>query len=92
MAHKKAQWSTSNWRDSQAKRLGVKVYWGQQAIAWNIIVRQKGNKFWPGEGVSQGHDFTLYANTEWVVKFYQKKTKKYDWRVYTDSYVAVIKD
>ncbi len=89
MAHKKAQWSTSNWRDSQAKRLGVKVYWGQVAIAWNIIVRQKGNKFWPGEWVSQGHDFTLYANTVWIVKFYQKRCKKYDGRIYTDNYVSV---
>ncbi len=53
MAHKKAMGSTTNGRDSQAKRLGVKIYGGQPAIAGNIIIRQKGNKFWPGEGVDQ---------------------------------------
>nr|MDD3720633.1 50S ribosomal protein L27 [Candidatus Gracilibacteria bacterium] len=90
MAHKKAQGSTANGRDSQAKRLGVKIYGGQNAIIGNIIVRQKGNKFWPGEGVSQGHDFTLFAAKEGVVKFYEKKNKKYDGRVYVDSYVTVV--
>lgn len=89
MAHKKAQWSTANWRDSQAKRLGVKIYGGQKAIVWNIIIRQKGNKFWPGEGVSQGSDFTLFAAKDWVVKFFQKKNKKFDGRTYVDSYVTV---
>jgi large subunit ribosomal protein L27 len=53
MAHKKAMGSTANGRDSQAKRLGVKIYGGQRAISGNIIVRQKGNTFWPGNGVSQ---------------------------------------
>ncbi len=89
MAHKKAQWSTANWRDSQAKRLGVKIYGGQPAICGNIIVRQKGNKFWPGEGVSQWHDFTIFACKDWVVKFFQKKNKKFDGRVYVDTYVTV---
>lgn len=89
MAHKKAQWSTNNWRDSQAKRLGVKIYWWQKALAWNIIVRQKGNNFWPGEWVSQGHDFTLFASKEWTVRYYEKKNKKYDGRIFINTYVTI---
>ena len=69
MAHKKAMGSTSNGRDSQAKRLGVKIYGGQPAIAGNIIIRQKGNKFWPGVGVDQGTDFTLFAVADGMVSF-----------------------
>ena len=90
MAHKKAQWSTNNGRDSNAKRLGVKIFWWQKAIAWNIIVRQKGNKFWPGQWVEQGHDFTLYAVTDGVVVFSEKKRKRYDGRVYKEVFVSVI--
>jgi len=89
MAHKKAQWSTNNGRDSQAKRLGVKIYWWQKAIPWNIIVRQKGNKFWPWEGISQWHDYTLFACKEWIVRFYQKKNKKFDGRIYVDTFVTI---
>ncbi len=90
MAHKKAQWSTNNGRDSQAKRLGVKVYGDQPAIAGNIIVRQKGNNFWPGEGVSQGNDFTLFATRDGVVKFSERKRVRFDGRVYKNIFVSVI--
>lgn len=90
MAHKKAQWSTSNGRDSNAKRLGVKVFGQQKVLAWGIIVRQKGNKFWPAEGVGQGTDFTLYAQVEGTVKFFEKKRKRFDGRVYKDTYVSVV--
>ncbi len=90
MAHKKAQWSTSNGRDSNAKRLGVKIYWNLMAVPGNIIVRQKGNKFWPGEGVSQGHDFTLFATKEWTVKFSEKRKVRFDGRTYRNTYVSVI--
>lgn len=90
MAHKKAQWSTTNWRDSNAKRLGVKVYGWQNAIIWNIIIRQKWNKFWPGEWVEQGSDFTLFAVKNWIVKFSQKKNEKFNWKKYVDSYVSVV--
>ena len=90
MAHKKAQWSTSNGRDSNAKRLGVKVYGQQTVSAGGIIVRQKGNKFWPSEGVGQGSDFTLYAEKDGTVKFFEKKRKRFDGRVYKDTYVSVV--
>lgn len=90
MAHKKAQWSTSNGRDSNAKRLGVKLFGGQKAVSGNIIVRQKGNKFWPAEGVSQGKDFTLFATTEGTVTFTQKKRTRFDGRVFKDTYVSVV--
>jgi len=90
MAHKKAQWSTNNGRDSNAKRLGVKLFGGQKAIAGNIIVRQKGNKFWPAEGVAQGHDFTLYATKDGTVKFFERRRVRFDGRVYREKYVAVV--
>lgn len=90
MAHKKAQWSTSNGRDSNAKRLGVKLFGGQKAVSGNIIVRQKGNKFWPAEGVSQGKDFTLFATTEGTVTFTQKKRTRFDGRKFKDTYISVV--
>ena len=71
MAHKKAGGSSRNGRDSVGRRLGVKLYGGQAAIPGNIIVRQRGNKFWPGEGVGQGKDHTLFATTEGAVKFHK---------------------
>lgn len=90
MAHKKAQWSTSNGRDSNAKRLWVKLFGWQDVISWNIIVRQKWNKFWPCEWVSQGHDFTLFATKDWKVKFYEKRKVRFDGRVFRDKYVTVV--
>ena len=90
MAHKKAQWSTNNWRDSNAKRRGVKVYGEQPVISGNIIIRQKGNKYWPGEGVGQGSDFTLFALTDGVVKYYKKNKKRYDGRMYENTYVKIV--
>lgn len=70
MAHKKAGGSSRNGRDSAGRRLGVKLYGGQSVIPGNIIVRQRGNKFWPGEGVGQGKDHTLFATAEGAVKFH----------------------
>jgi large subunit ribosomal protein L27 len=89
MAHKKAQGSTTNGRDSQAKRLGVKIYGGQPAISGNIIVRQKGNTFWPGEGVEQGNDFTLFAVRDGLVAYTERRRTRFDGRVYRDIYVSV---
>ena len=69
MAHKKAGGSTSNGRDSQSKRLGVKLFGGQQVAAGNIIVRQRGTRFHPGENVGLGKDHTLFAKADGVVRF-----------------------
>ena len=79
MAHKKAGGSTRNGRDSESKRLGVKIYGGQEVIAGNIIVRQRGTKFHPGKNVGCGRDHTLFAKSAGVVEFSVKgpKLRKY---------------
>ena len=77
MAHTKAQGSVKGNRDSIAKRLGVKVYGGQEVIPGNIIVRQRGSKFFPGENVRMGKDFTLFAVSSGIVNFKTKKGKKF---------------
>ncbi|MEZ8133518.1 MAG: 50S ribosomal protein L27 [Porticoccaceae bacterium] len=72
MAHKKAGGSTRNGRDSQSKRLGVKVYGGQAINAGSIIIRQRGTKFHPGNNVGIGKDHTLFAKATGKVQFVQK--------------------
>jgi large subunit ribosomal protein L27 len=72
MAHKKGGGSSRNGRDSNAKRLGVKRYGGEFVIPGNIIVRQKGTKFHPGENVGLGSDYTIFATAVGYVKFEQK--------------------
>ena len=69
MAHKKAGGSSRNGRDSAGRRLGVKKYGGEAVIPGNIIARQRGNKWWPGEGVGEGKDHTIFATTEGRVTF-----------------------
>ena len=69
MAHKKGAGSTKNGRDSESNRLGVKIYGGQLAIAGNIIVRQRGTTFHPGENVGMGKDHTIYSLIDGVVNF-----------------------
>lgn len=76
MAHTKAQGSVRGNRDSVAKRLGVKIYGGQKAIAGNIIVRQRGGKFRAGNGVGLGKDYTLFALTDGIVAFKKAKGKQ----------------
>ena len=71
MAHKKAGGSSRNGRDSAARRLGVKKYGGENVIAGNIILRQRGTKMWPGEGVGMGKDHTIFATTDGNVKFHK---------------------
>jgi large subunit ribosomal protein L27 len=71
MAHKKGQGSSRNGRDSQPQRRGVKRFGGQQVRAGNILVRQVGNRFFPGRGVGQGNDFTLFALVDGFVQFDQ---------------------
>ncbi|WP_343519952.1 50S ribosomal protein L27 [Sphingomonas sp.] len=73
MAHKKAGGSSRNGRDSEAKRLGVKKFGGQLAIAGNILVRQRGTKFYPGVNVGIGKDHTLFALTDGRVRFHDGK-------------------
>ena len=79
MAHKKAGGSTRNGRDSESKRLGIKVYGGQAVKAGNIIVRQRGTKFHDGVNVGCGRDHTLFATADGKVKFEVKgvKNRKY---------------
>ena len=69
MAHKKAGGSSKNGRDSESCRLGVKRYAGQEVLAGNIIVRQLGTKFHPGDNVGMGKDYTLFAKADGVVEF-----------------------
>ncbi len=69
MAHKKGQGSVKNGRDSQSKRLGVKKFGGQQVIAGNIIIRQRGTKWTPGRGVGLGKDYTIFAVIDGTVRF-----------------------
>ena len=79
MAHKKAGGSSRNGRDSESKRLGVKLFGGQRVKAGNIIIRQRGTRVHPGVGVGCGRDHTLYALTDGVVKFEKKgpRNRKY---------------
>jgi len=76
MAHKKAGGSTRNGRDSVSKRLGVKRFGGEEVLAGNIIVRQRGTKFHPGLNVGCGHDHTLFAKADGKVEFQVKGPKK----------------
>ncbi len=70
MAHKKAGGSSRNGRDSEGRRLGVKKFGGENVISGNIIVRQRGTKFYPGAGVGIGKDHTIFATVEGQVKFH----------------------
>ncbi|MBN4075389.1 MAG: 50S ribosomal protein L27 [SAR86 cluster bacterium] len=76
MAHKKAGGSTNNGRDSNSKRLGVKRFGGENVIPGNILVRQRGTKFHPGENVGCGKDHTLFAKAEGAVKFQVRGPQK----------------
>ncbi len=76
MAHKKTGGSGKNGRDSIGKRLGLKASGGQPVIAGNIIVRQRGTKYHPGEGVGLGRDYTIFALRDGIVSFSDRKGKK----------------
>jgi large subunit ribosomal protein L27 len=75
MAHKKAGGSTRNGRDSESKRLGVKCFGGEDVLAGNIIVRQRGTRFHPGANVGCGKDHTLFAKTDGTVRFVTRGRK-----------------
>ncbi len=82
MAHKKGVGSSKNGRESESKRLGVKIFGGQAAIAGNIIIRQRGTKHHPGDNVGMGKDHTLFALTDGVVQFTKKRNNR--------SFVSVV--
>ena len=77
MAHKKGGGSSRNGRDSESKRLGVKAFGGQQVTAGSIIVRQRGTRIHPGQGVGKGGDDTLFAVREGVVRFHESRGRKF---------------
>ena len=77
MAHKKGLGSSKNGRDSQAQRLGVKIFAGQEIKAGMIIARQRGSRFRPGPGVSMGRDDTIFATRDGVVNFRSSGSKRY---------------
>ncbi|MBE50810.1 MAG: 50S ribosomal protein L27 [Flavobacteriales bacterium] len=81
MAHKKGAGSSKNGRESESKRLGVKIFGGQNIIAGNIIVRQRGTVHYPGPNVGMGRDHTLFALKDGVVKYTKKKKNR--------SYVSI---
>ncbi|HEU4573800.1 MAG TPA: 50S ribosomal protein L27 [Chitinophagaceae bacterium] len=76
MAHKKGEGSVKNGRDSQSKRLGVKIFGGQPAVSGNIIVRQRGTVYHAGQNVGVGKDFTLFALADGVVEFRKGKNNR----------------
>ena len=89
MAHKKAGGSTQNIRDSKPKYLGVKKFGGENVRAGNVILRQKGMKFEPGENVYAGRDFTLHASVDGKVKFGEQRILKFDARKKRKTTVSV---
>ena len=76
MAHKKGEGSVKNGRDSQSKRLGVKIFGGQPALNGNILIRQRGTQYHPGKNVGVGSDYTLFALANGVVEFKKGKNNK----------------
>lgn len=89
MAHKKAGGSTRNGRDSQAKRRGVKLFEGQIAKPGAIIIRQKGTKYFPGDGTRMGVDYTIFAVREGKVQFQKRNRVRFDSQVHEKTFVAV---
>lgn len=89
MAHKKAQGSTSNGRDSKAKRLGVKRGDGMKVLAGDIIVRQRGTAIHPGNGVRRGKDDTIYAITNGVVSFMKKRVPNFTGALKLRTFVSI---
>lgn len=90
MAHTKSGGSTKNVRDSKPKYLGVKLFDGQTAQAGSIIIRQRGNKFYPGKNVREGRDHTLFATTEGKVKFSTKRKTRFDGKTKRVAMVDVV--
>lgn len=83
MAHKKAGGSTKNGRDSESKRLGVKKFGGEAVLGGNILIRQRGTQFWPGDNVGMGTDHTLFAKVAGRVEFHKRGAAQH-------TYVSVV--
>jgi large subunit ribosomal protein L27 len=92
MSHKKAGGSTALGRDSQAQRLGVKCYDGEVVRAGNILVRQRGFEVRPGQNVQSGKDHTLFSVIDGIVKYSQKKVKKFNGDLIKTKFVQVLPD
>ena len=90
MAHKKAAWSAKNLRDSKPKYRGVKVFWWWTVSAWNIIIRQKWNKYEAGKNTYLAKDFSIHSNIEWVVEFVKANKTRFDNRRYLKTIVNVV--
>ena len=91
MATTKAAGSTKLGRDSRSKRLGVKKFASEKVTTGNIIVRQKGTKYLPGEGVKLGSDFTIYAASDGVVKYDKKRVQRFTGKLIAKTVVSVEK-
>ena len=89
MAHKTSQGSTANVRDSESKRLGVKLFGGELANPGNIIIRQRGTRYLPGPNTKIGHDDTIFAVAKGKVHFIKKRLPKYDGSRKTKTIVLV---
>jgi large subunit ribosomal protein L27 len=89
MAHKKAAWSAKNLRDSKPKYRGVKIFGWQQVVAWNIIIRQNGNKYEAWKNTYIWKDFSIHASISWVVEFSKKNKLRFDGRRYLKTVVHV---
>jgi large subunit ribosomal protein L27 len=89
MAHRKAGGSTSLGRDSISKRLGVKKFGGEKVSPGQIIVRQRGTKFRPGENVGRGEDDTLFSTKEGIVKFTTKKIRNFTGKLISKKFISV---
>lgn len=90
MAHTKAKGTSKLGRDSRSQRLGVKVFGGQGVLPGRILVRQRGTRFFPGEGVKKGGDDTLFAIKEGKVKFLEKKRPKFTGQLKKTRIVEVV--
>jgi large subunit ribosomal protein L27 len=90
MAHRKAGGSTQLGRDSISKRLGVKIYGDQKVKTGNIIIRQRGTKYHPGENVGRGEDDTLFSLIDGVVKFNKKKRVAFTGKLEDRMFVSVV--
>ena len=89
MAHTKAKGSTKLGRDSESKRLGVKRFGGQKVASGEVLIRQRGTKFHPGDGVGHGSDDTLYALRDGVVSFRTRRKKTFAGKIKSVKYISV---